>query len=158
MIVLITDTGYILEAGESPKVGKKYSLEEADTPTQRQNKAFHALVQEYWTTGAHSYPAKTFIEFRDFIKRDLGAGFESYVYATPEGIKKAKSLDEIPAEYNVEGFVLGKLKSWADYTKKERISAIDRLKSEMIQAGVNTRKFQEILEGMSKGGSWAGNE
>jgi len=149
MIILITPDGYTHESGDAPEVGRRYALELADTPTQRQNKAFHALVQEYWTSGAHSYPAKTFGEFREYIKRDLGAGFESFVYATPDGIKKAATREEIPPEYNNARYAVGKLKSWSDYTKKERTETIDRLIAEMIQAGVNSKKFAEILEGIA---------
>jgi phytoene/squalene synthetase len=42
----------------------------------------------------------------------------------------------------------GTLKSWAKYTKKERRETIDRLINTMIQCGVNSKKFDEILEGM----------
>jgi len=44
----------------------------------------------------------------------------------------------------------GLLKSWADYTKKERTETIDRLIAEMIQAGINSGKFHEILDGMEQ--------
>lgn len=148
MIILITPDGYTHESGDAPEVGRRYALELADTPTQRQNKAFHALVQEYWTSGAHSYPAKTFGEFRDYIKRDLGAGFCLYHWFYWDGEKmvkgKCENRDGIPAGAEI----LGKLKSWSDYTKKERTETIDRLIAEMIQAGVNSKKFAEILEGL----------
>ena len=91
--------------------------------------------------GAHSYNVQTFMEFRDCLKRDIGAGFESYIYADETGIHKVKTLEEIPATVD-RAHKLGKLKSWADYTKKERRDAIDRLISTMDQAGVNTRKYQ----------------
>jgi hypothetical protein len=148
MVILITPDGYYVESGDAPEVGRKYALELADTPTQRQNKAFHALLMEYWVSGAHSYIAKNYEEFRDFIKRDLGAGFCLYHWFYWDGEKivkgKCKNRSDIPkcAE------IIGKLKSWSDYTKKERTETIDRLIAEMIQAGVNTRKFSEILEGM----------
>jgi hypothetical protein len=43
-----------------------------------------------------------------------------------------------------------KLKSWADYTKRERSDAIDNLISEMLQAQVQTKRFYEVLDGMQK--------
>ena len=147
MIIQITPEGFIALSG-APEIGHKYQLEDMAEGTGEQNRAFHALVGEYWKSGAHSYQAKTYEQFRDFIKRDLGAGFESYVYASPEGIKKAKTLEEIPDEYRRAPYCLGKLKSWSKYTKKQRTETIDRLIAEMLQAGVNTRKFQEILQGM----------
>jgi hypothetical protein len=43
---------------------------------------------------------------------------------------------------------MGRLKSWAAYTKKERKETIDRVISAMIQSGVQTKKFYEIMEGL----------
>lgn len=152
MVILITDDGYIVESGDAPAVGRRYYLEDATTGTLAQGRAFHALIQEYWRSGAHSYNVKTFDEFRDWIKRDLGAGFDSYVWADETGIHKAKSLDEIPSDARADkSRILGKLKSWSDYTSKERRETIDRVIAEMHQAGVTSRKFNEILDGMKKG-------
>jgi hypothetical protein len=149
MTILITAPGeYIAQSSDVPIVGRGYALEDATTGTGAQNRAFHALIGEYFRTGLHSYPARTFAEFRDYIKRDLGAGFESFVYACPDGVKKVKTREEIPAEYNNAKFALGRLKSWSDYTVKQRTETIDRLIAEMDQAGVNTPKYQEIRKGM----------
>jgi len=155
MIIQITPDGFIHLSGDAPEVGRKYLLEDATEGTQAQNRAFHALVQEYFTSGCHSYNAKTWLELREYIKRDLGAGFESFVVATPDGIKKAATKAEAVEILKAFGidevnrYALGKLKSWADYTKKERKKTLDRLISEMIQAGVQTKHFFEILEGMN---------
>ena len=152
MVILITPDGYVVESGDAPTVGRRYYLEDATTGTLAQGKAFHALIQCYWTSGAHSYNVKTFDEFRDCIKRDLGAGFDSYVWADEFGIHKAKTLDEIPTDARADRRrILGKLKSWADYTSRERRESIDRVIAEMHQAGVTSRKFYEILEGMQRG-------
>ena len=120
MVILITEDGYIAE-GKQPEVGKRYYLTDAESGTEAQNKAFHALVQEYFKSGAFSYPAKTFLELKDFIKRDLGAGFESYVYADESGIHKVKTLDEIPEKYRTAQYTMGRLKSWSKYTKRESL-------------------------------------
>ena len=149
MIILITENGYLLEKGEPPKIGKRYILEDAENGTLAQNKAFHALVQEYWRSGASSYNAERFTDFRDMIKRDLGAGFEAYIYADDDGLHKVKHLEQVPDSVP-RTHIMGKLKSWADYTKKERQQTIDTLIAEMIQAGVVSAKFQEILQGLEK--------
>jgi hypothetical protein len=136
--------------------GKHYEIDRADTPTARQNRAFHALVQEFYASGAHSYNVSGFAEFRNCIKRDFGAGFASYKYVeeTPFGLRWAEcekpgDIPETAArDKNGARLVAGKLKSWADYTKKERTETIGRLISAMTQAGVNSRKFDEILAGM----------
>lgn len=62
MIIQITPDGFIHLSGDAPEVGRKYLLEDATEGTQAQNRAFHALVQEYFTSGCHSYNAKTWLE------------------------------------------------------------------------------------------------
>lgn len=154
MTILITAPGeYMAESQDIPIVGRRYLIEDATTGTSAQNRAAHALIQEYWSSGLHSYQTRTFSEFRDYLKRDLGAGFESFVYASPEGVKKVKTREEIPDEYNNSKYALGRLKSWSDYTMKQRREFIDALISEMMQAGVNSKKFHEILEGMEGHGN-----
>lgn len=157
MKVLISDdNSFTVVAGKAPAVGRHYVLEEAETATAEQGRAFHALAQEFWRTGLHSYDAANFDEFRNLIKRDLGAGFESFLYAyvDDDGVQQRKvaTYAEVPAEIRknprVASMVYGKLKSWAEYTKKERTETIDRLISTMHQAGVNSPKFAEILEGL----------
>jgi hypothetical protein len=136
---------------DEPEVGRRYILEPDEDGTNRQNRAFHALISEYWRSGAHSYPAKSFDEFRNMIKRHLGAGFEAFIYVDPSNpepvINDAKALTDIPPHIPRD-LIRGRLRSWSDYSKKQRIETIDRLIAEMHEAGVNTKRFQEILEGM----------
>jgi hypothetical protein len=150
MTILITADGeFITEKGKTPKVGKRYLLEDATSGTSAQNKAFHALIGEYWKSGAHSYNADSFEHFRELIKLNLGAGAEFFVYATPYGLKKAKTIEEVPEEYRNEEYCWTKVISWTDYTLKERRETMDRLISEMHQVGVQSKKFYEILDGMA---------
>jgi len=142
MRILVTAPGEF--TGDALAVGRHYNAEPADTGTQAQNRAFHALVAEYWVSGCHSYNARSYEDLRKCVKRDLGAGIEkATIYVHP---LKGSPLPD--------GAEVWQLKSWADYTKKERRETIDNLKNEMIQAGVNSRKFEEILRGME--GSYAG--
>jgi hypothetical protein len=159
MNVRIVDGSKYEPLGDSPAPGL-YVLESLETGTNAQNRAFHALITEYWRSGCHSYPAKTFAEFRDMIKRSLGAGFESYVYAEivdgKPRIQGAKKYEDIPESVrkdpDLKQLVRGRLKSWSDYTKKERRLTMDRLISEMHHVGVQTPAFMRILEGME--GLW----
>jgi hypothetical protein len=147
MTILITAPGQF--SGDDLKVGTYYRAEPAESGTWAQNRAFHALVQEYWVSGLHSYPAKTFEAFRNFIKRDLGAGFAGYEYIDISGHRrKSKEYPDDVMTVDGEPFIFGRLKSWSDYTKKERRETIDRLLAEMYQAGVNSAHFQEIIKGM----------
>jgi len=135
MKILITGVGQF--SGANLKIGCYYSVEPVDdSGTNEQNRAFHALIQEYWASGAHSYNAKNFGHFRELIKLYLGAGAEQhYTIVDSEGK---------PTEPKISW----RVKSWANYSKRERTETIDRLISEMIQAGVNTNKFNVILRGM----------
>jgi hypothetical protein len=100
----------------------------------------------------------TFMEFRDRVKQKHGAGYELYFYADIEDRKivarKVKAYQEIPErirkDERAKEMIFGRLKSWSDYTKRERMSTMDGLISEMHQVGVNSPKFFEILEGMEK--------
>jgi len=154
MRILCTGPGTY--TGDELTEGRYYEAVEADTPTEKQNRAFHALLQEFWSSGLHSYNARNFEQFRDFIKRDLGAGFERYRYVeeSENGLRwgQVNARHGIPKNvaHDAHGHPLaaGILKSWTKYTKKERKETIDRLINTMIQCGINSKKFDEILEGM----------
>jgi hypothetical protein len=151
MMVLITgDDTFCVQSSDTPVVGQRYNLEPADEGTNKQNRLFHPLIMEWYKSGLHSYGDVDYVKFRELIKRDYGCGFESYVYATPDGLQRAQYIEEIPEKYRNAKYSMGKLKSWARYTKKERKETIDRVISAMIQCGVNTYKLNEIMEGIEK--------
>jgi len=152
----------LLKTKDKPEVGASYYLEPAKSGTQEQNKAFHALCMEFFKSGLHSYNVESFEGLKNNIKKALGSGFESFVYidvdpdSTFENIKyimfDAKTKDDIPKDVKEDPeftkHIRGKLKSWSKYSKKERTRTIDNLITEMIAAGVNSKKFEEIIEGM----------
>lgn len=167
MITEVTDREgrFRVLGSQIPTAGMKYAMEEAESATGEQNRLFHALISEYWSSGAGSHKATDFEAFRDEIKLKLGAGFEKIVYATIEDgkpvIVQVKRLDEVPPHVlkdpDLKKMVLAKLKSWSVYTKKERTQTIDRLIAEMNQAGVNSKRFQEIMQGIADNGSQGGS-
>lgn len=158
-VIELTDKAgrFILDDDEVPSVGGRYELEDYDNPTNRQNRAFHALLTCYWTSGCHSSNATDFHRFRDEVKVRLGAGFEKIVYADwidgKAQIVECKRRDEIPRRIledpDLAKIVKAKPLSWADYSKRQRTETIDRLIAEMHAAGVNSKKFHEILEGLA---------
>jgi hypothetical protein len=159
MLIAITAPGqFTAVSSDEPEVGRGYFLEDADEGTNRQGKAWHALVSEYYKSGCSSYSAKCFGDFRNFIKRDLGAGFECFVYAIIENgkpvIKDAPAFGDIPESVrrdpDLKRLVRGRLKSFSDYTKRERMASIDRIIAEMDQNGVRTKKYYEIIEGLNR--------
>lgn len=151
----------LMSGKDMPEVGHYYILEDATHGTGSQNRAFHALTMEYFKSGMHSYTCDNYDDFRNQIKKTLGAGFEGFVYAclrddssycdTPI-LKHAKTKEDIPMHIRDSDYfkemIFGKLKSWSDYTLKERKNTIDNLLAEMDNAGVNSKKYQEIREGM----------
>jgi hypothetical protein len=164
-ITIFPEGRYEVESGAVPIVGITYSLEDAVEGTAAQGRAFHALVAEYYRSGLWSYQGSgykqgaTLTEFRNLVKKNLGAGFEAFVYAVLENgspvIRDAKTYGEIPEEVRADPayrkLIRGRLKSWTDYTKRERMKTLDNLIAEMIQAGVNSKKFREIMDGMERG-------
>ena len=114
-----------------------YSIERADNGTLQQTRAFFALVYEYWASGCFSYCASTPADLKEAVKYYHGAG----LWWT-RGADGEEALE---------------MKSWADYTLRERMKTIDGLVKEMHMAGVSSAKFYEILRGM-EGGPRAGGE
>ena len=137
MKIFITGPGMF--TGDTLKVGCHYNVELANEGTDAQNKTFHALLQCYWTSGCHSYDVRSFEHFRALIKLYLGAGMERFWNLT--------NTDGTPCPKGRPDY---RLKSWADYTKKERQLTIDNLISEMTLVGVNNAHFEEILRGMAE--------
>jgi hypothetical protein len=154
---------FIVHGKGKPMMGEDYYLEPAKNGTQEQNKAFHALVLEFFKSGQHSYNISSFDDLKNCIKKSLGAGFDSFVYIDIQNNKNrdgkahykmfdVKNTNKIPLYIREDPYmkdmIRGKLKSWGRYTKKERTSTIDGLIAEMKEAGVNSEKFEEILRGM----------
>jgi len=135
---LITAPGEF--TGDGLQIGSYYNVEPVHEGTDAQNKAWHSLLQEYWTSGCHSYNARSFLHFRALIKLNLGAGTEKFT-----------NLVNTDGTLCPEGREDFRLKSWSNYTKKERNESIDRLIADMKQAGVSTNKFYKILDGLQKG-------
>ena len=150
----------LVQDSEMPEVGHYYFLESATEGTGAQNRLFHSLTMEYFKSGMHSYNADNYQDFKNQIKRKLGEGFESYVFidmvfdgkATHPKMFEVKKLEEIPdhikLDIHMNDMVRGKLKSWSNYTLKQRKKCIDNVITEMLNAGVNTKKFEEILKGI----------
>lgn len=157
MKILITGSGEYTECStDLPVVGRYYTLEDAEKGTGAQNRAFHALLGVYYKSGLWSYDCTSFEDFRNHIKKVHGAGFESYAYADiVDGLAVLKVVDtwqEVPEfmrkDPRLKEYVRGRLKSWTDYKKKERRDTMGKLIAEMKMVGVNSKKFDEIMEGM----------
>jgi hypothetical protein len=113
-----------------PKCHFVWRDEEGTNP---QNRAFHALLTEYYKTGLHSAPERyTLGEFKIYMKLMYGP--------TPYELEYNGRTVQIP-------------KSWKDFTKAERRQTIDGLMAEIFQVVHpldDYPKLVEIIEGMQK--------
>ena len=107
--------------------------------TDAQNRAFHALLGEFWTSGLSSY--ESYEDMRDTIKLRV-AGADSYIYIENGKVRNVRSLDEVKGKYAEVP------KSWVDFTRDQRKEAIDWVIKEAQMAGVNSKKWDEIINGM----------
>jgi hypothetical protein len=134
----------LIESGtDEIKCGRSYHLEDATSGTGAQNRFFHMLVSELETSGLHSFNG----EVRDHVKLKLGEGFESYLFWDGQRLVKVDKIDDVPSDVRVDrNRCFGKLKSWSDYTLAQRKKCIKRLIQYMIDAGVNSKRFDEICK------------
>lgn len=144
----------------SPIVGHDYDLEEATEGTEKQRNTREALIMAYWKAGVHpKYGGEGYTTFRDKLKRDIGAGFDKYIYAVivdnKPKIKTAKKKEDIPHEVlsdpDMKDMIQGKLKSCSRYGKKANASFIDNIILDGTANGCNTTEWNNIINGMNDG-------
>jgi hypothetical protein len=134
--------------------------------TNEQNRFFHALLTLYWESGQSSYdsPASMRTHFKEIAgcidkevkkitteldltleaKKGLFIAIETWAKAVRLSERsKAKIYNALRGESRVETI---KESSWADASKKGATLAIDCLINEMIEAGVNSQKFDEMIK------------
>lgn len=144
------------------QAGIHYWIEDATNGTGAQRRTRELLISEYWKAGVHpKYGGDPYSDFRDCLKRDLGEGFDKFVYADliQDGktlrpvIYEVKNKDEIPQRIlddpHLKEMVRGRLKSCGNYTKKQNMNFIDKLIADMVVNGVNSKRFQEIIGGLN---------
>jgi hypothetical protein len=107
--------------------------------TDAQNRAFHALLGEFWSSGLSSY--ESYEDLKDSIKLKV-AGPDEFIFIKDGKVRRSKTLE------GVEGRYAEVPKSWADFTRDQRKAAIDWVIKEANLAGINTKKWDEIIKGM----------
>lgn len=133
-------------------------LSEKQFKTRRQNSLFHSLLDCFWESGCSSFESKKSMRFH---YKEIAHLIE-YVYENDleESTKQMlwKAIKLLPIEPSERAKVIELLKgkvqiehSWAESTKSMAKEAIDQLLRDMHQAGVNTKKFEEILRSI---GEW----
>ena len=144
-------------SGKAPEVGREYTLEDATSGTNAQNRFFHLLLRIYFTSGCFSDDVNTFYELRQQVLRRLGKGFEKFLYVDKEGnLQVTKDPSEIPPELlsspeEKRKHVRAQLYSWTSYSLKERQYTVKALIAEMKMTGVSGKEFEDILEEYDNG-------
>ena len=113
--------------------------------TDLQNRTFHALLNELYISNLHSY--KCYEDMRDDYKIRAG-GAKEYLYIQLENGKPrqhtVKLLDDIP-----KNCVWCKIpKSWTEFSRDERTLAIQLLITDGYNAGINSKHWEEIIQGI----------
>lgn len=164
-MLILPDNKYLIESKQQPKEGMQYSLESLTEGTGAQRRTREKLIMIYWKSGRHpKYGGDQYDVFRDKLKRSIGEGFNKYVYGDiyqdkktgkyKSAIKQVERFEEIPLyireDPDLKESILGKLKSFSKYTKKQNQKFIDRIILDMGAVGVDSDEFQEMLKGMDK--------
>jgi hypothetical protein len=133
----------------------------------KQNALFHSLLGIYWESGCSSYrdpedmrghfkaiaglkkSQKTIrregLNLPDTKKKKLWAAIMGLKFTDDENAVIFKALNCEVVEFE------SKNESWGDATKKGARLALDCLIQEMVEAGVNTQEFNEVMKQITKG-------
>ena len=126
--------------------------------SRQQNSLFHSLLDCFWDSGCSSFESPKSMRFH---YKDVAHLIE-YVFESDlqENTKQMlwRAIKLLPIEESEKKKIVELLKgrvlvehSWAESTKGMAKLAIDTLLNDMHQAGVNSKKFEEILKGI---GEW----
>lgn len=127
-------------------VGKTYIVEmiDAESKSLQQNKTYWALLHEFMNSGCSSFD-NIDIANNHFKKIAGIKGFSIYVYFANGQVIQT---DKKPEFEHKEILIAG---SFSKATLKQAKIAIDTLIKEMVESGVNTDKFEEIMRGLERG-------
>lgn len=133
-------------------------LEEKQYKSRRQNALFHSLLMCFWESKLSSFDS--YEELRNHYKRIAHLCEVQWENTLPDQIKqilwRAIKLLPIPKRYLDEicELLRGRVvtwHSWSECSKEMARLTLDQLLNDMHEAGVNSKKFEEILKGL---GEW----
>ena len=144
MIQIVTSLEHIVE--DLVKEGVDGYFTVTITPpkkpkTLQQIRAFHALLHAIWETGQTSYDSER--EFKNDIKLRV-MDPTGYVYLDGIRQKYTSKLEDVPSG----AYFVAIPPSMADATLEQAMDAIDMLLVLMDEAGISSKKIDEILGGM----------
>lgn len=108
---------------------EEYKVFKEEIGTQRQNRFFHAAVSAVYKSHGWSIAgmsekeqdAMSLADFREWVKVEFGQGYEKYAWIDLNGRQHLSDEKPGPDEARL---VIGYIKSWSKYSKRERSDCI----------------------------------
>lgn len=132
-------------------------LTETQYKSKKQNNLFHSLLMCFWESKLSSFDS--YDEMRNYYKRMAhlcDVKWENNLKDTTKQILwRAIKLLPLPKSEldEIIELIKGRVitwRSWADCSKEMASVVLDQLISDMINAGVNSNKFESILKELEK--------
>ena len=127
-------------------------LDEKQYKSKQQNSLFHSLLMCFWESKLSSFDS--YEDLRNHYKRIAHLCDVKWENTLPDNVKKilwkAIRLLPIPKQYLDEicELLKGRVvtwRSWADCSKEMASITLEQLINDMTFAGVNSKKFQDIM-------------
>lgn len=157
MKIMIGDGGmWIPKSEEMPIPGRSYYLHDADEYTPPMRALWEALVEIAFRSGEFSVDTIDKGSFRSWVKRRYGEGFDRLRYVSENKMIEVKTVEEIPEGVLMDfssgnsSRILGVLKSTTRYSKRQFLRMIENTISAMIERGIDTPQFRDIINEMSR--------
>lgn len=133
-------------------------LTETQYKSKKQNNLFHSLLMCFWESKLSSFDS--YEDLRNHYKRIAHLCEVQWENTLPEQVKKIlwKAIKLLPIQKRYLDEICELLRgrvvtwhSWSECSKEMARLTLDQLLNDMHEAGVNSKKFEEILKGL---GEW----
>lgn len=130
-------------------------LTETQYKSKKQNNLFHSLLMCFWESKLSSFDS--YEELRNHYKRIAHLCEVQWENTLPEQVKKIlwKAIQLLPIQKMYLDEICELLRgrvvtwhSWSECSKEMARLTLDQLINDMTFAGVNSKKFQEIMRGL----------
>lgn len=132
-------------------------LDEKQYKSKQQNSLFHSLLMCFWESKLSSFDS--YEELRNHYKRIAHLCDVKWENTLENSTKKMlwKAVQLLPIKEQQRAEIVELLKgrvitwrSWADCSKEMAGVVLDQLINDMTFAGVNSKKFQDIMRGLDE--------
>lgn len=132
-------------------------LTETQYKSREQNNLFHSLLKCFWESKLSSFDS--YEELRNHYKRIAHLCEVQWENTLPEQVKKIlwKAIQLLPIQKRYLDEICELLRgrvvtwhSWSECSKEMARVVLDQLINDMTFAGVNSKKFQDIMRGLDE--------